>query len=205
MAVRCSRVFSVRSRSRASSLRRNSWFSRPSLALVSLREASRLRLCFPGVFFGAGVHKKSRLGETQSGLDCCGSKDVTGSINPVNPKWNYSRDVILSVVRGQPAQKTFSAPFQRGEYKVSSVEETNHAGIRAVTGRLPRGKGRFRGIFNPAQHHFDATLQTDIGALIVPYLSCYRAFVTVISIPRPLKKTWRRRRRRPCRSSQQGQ
>ena len=64
----------------------------------------------------------------------------------------------------------------------------NDAGIHAVTGRLPRGKGKFRGIFNPAQHHFDATLQTDIGALIVPYLSCYRAFVTVISIPCPLRE-----------------
>ena len=39
-------------------------------------------------------------------------------------------------------------PFFKGGNQKSLPRKMNDAGIRAVTGRLPRGKGRFRGFFN---------------------------------------------------------
>jgi hypothetical protein len=50
------------------------------------------------------------------------SKDATGSINPVNPKWDYRRDVILSGCEGS----TYQGHFPRITLGVAASKGFDH-------------------------------------------------------------------------------
>ena len=68
----------------------------------------------------------------------------------------------------------------------------NDAGIRAVTGRLPRGKGRFRGIFNPHKTtvtgprpvYAGVKYQPGIETFLVSFLEALRGVVLINGVRR---------------------